>query len=54
MAMSVFVLFETLYEVFFYKKPGSRPSSKSLLFCGHIIVLKVSLKFVNLQTRIVL
>ena len=27
---------------FFYKKPRSRPSSKSFLIFGHIILLKVS------------
>ena len=27
---------------FFYKKPGSRPSTKSVLSFGYILVLKVS------------
>ena len=32
------------YIRFVYKKPSSRPSTKSFLIFGHILVLKVSLK----------
>ena len=31
----------------FYRKPSSRPGTRSFLIFGHILVLKVSLKFLN-------
>ena len=35
-------------HAFFYNKPSSRPSTKSFLLFGHILVLKVSKKSLNL------
>ena len=35
-------------HVFLYKKPSSRPSTKSFLIFGHVVVQKDSLKFLNL------
>ena len=37
---------------FFYKKPSQRPSTKSFLIFGRILVLKVSKKFLNLANQI--
>ena len=35
----------------FYKKPSSRPSTKSFLIFGHILALKISRKFLNLINK---
>ena len=35
-------------NTFFYKKPSSSPSTKSVFILGHVLVLKESLKFLNL------
>ena len=34
-----------------YKKPSSRPSTKSFLIFDHILVLKVCQKFLNLMKK---
>ena len=43
-----FALIQFVEYTLFYKKPSSWPSIKSFLLLGHILVLKVSSKFLNL------
>ena len=46
-AWNVVLLFLLNKFLFFYMKPSSRPNTKSFFILGHIVVLKVSLKFLN-------